>query len=173
MSATPATGATLRTGSWMVQTEHSRASFTVGNLGKAVEGTVPVRAGELVVDASGAPRRLTATLDLAGLDTANARRDKDLRRRGLLDLDAHPTMTFVSERIDVDEQGWTAQGTLTARGTSCPLTVRGGLPGQPGDDGSVVVEGTAVLDRRDLGIRAPRLMIGRQVSIRVTARLVG
>ncbi|GAA4360451.1 YceI family protein [Angustibacter luteus] len=169
MSASTATP--LQTGTWQVQAADSRAGFTVANLGKTVAGTVPVRSGEVEVDASGAPRRLVAELDLAALDTGNARREKDLRKPRFLDLDAHPTLTFVSDRISTQHDGWTAQGTIAARGTSCPLTLHGTLPGEPGPDGRVPVEATAVLDRRDLGLKAPRLMIGRQVGITVTAWL--
>ena len=161
----------LRTGTWLVQTERTRAAFTVGNLGRTVDGTVPVLSGELVVDGSGVPQRLVATLDLAGIDTANSRRDKDLRKPRFLDLDAHPTLTFVSEQITTGDDGWTAHGTLSARGTSCPLTLHGARPGQPDEDGCVQVEATAVLDRRELGVKAPRVLIGHQLSITVTAWL--
>ena len=165
------TSTSLRTGTWLVQAERTRAAFTVANLGRTVEGTVPVREGELVVDGSGAPQRLAATLDLAGIDTANTRRDKDLRKPRFLDLDAHPTLTFVSERITTGGDGWTAHGTLSARGTSCALTLQGTRPSQPDEDGSVRVEATAVLDRRDLGVKAPRVLIGHQLSITVTVWL--
>jgi polyisoprenoid-binding protein YceI len=166
------TTASLRTGTWLVQAAGTKAAFTVANLGKTVTGTVPVRSGELEVDASGAPLRLVAELDLASLDTGNVRRDKDLRKPRFLDLDEHPTLTFVSDRISTRADGWTAQGTIAARGTTCPLTLHGTLPGQPRPDGGVPVEATAVLDRRDLGLNAPRLMIGRQVAITVTAWLL-
>ena len=66
--------------------------------------------------------------------------------------------------------GWRAEGRLSVRGTSCPLTVTGTLV-EDGPAGTVHVRGTAVLDRTAIGLRAPRLMIGRLVSITVDAWL--
>ncbi len=162
----------LAPGRWTADPARTRAGFAVGNLGwKVVHGSVPVRSGEVEVDGAGRPVRVRAELDLGGIDTGNARRDADLRRPGLLDLDAHPVMTFASDDVRPDGAGWRAAGVLALRGTSCPLVVTGvAEPGPAG--GALRVTGSAVLDRTAAGIRAPRLVIGRQVTITVEAVLV-
>ena len=161
---------TVRAARWVVDPHRSRATFSVGNLGlRTVRGAVPVLGGSLGTDDGGVPRAVRAELDLGRIDTGNARRDADLRKPHLLDLDAHPRLTFECETFEWGPQGWTGLGRLSARGRTCPLAVLG-VPATAEDDELHVV-GTAVLDRAQLGIRAPRLLIGREVAIVVDCRL--
>jgi polyisoprenoid-binding protein YceI len=160
----------LTPGRWTVDPARIRAGFAVGNLGKVVEGSIRVVSGEVEVDDAGRPVRIHAELDLAGIDTGNARRDADLRKPRLLDIDAHPTMTYSSDDVRPEGAGWRADGVLALRGTSCPLTVTG--TAEAGSTpGTVAVTGAATLDRTAVGIRAPRLMIGRTVTITVDGQL--
>ena len=161
--------ATVATGLWIVDPARSTATVSVANLGfRTVRGSVPVIAGTVDVADGGRPRRLRAELDLSGIDTGNRKRDADLRKPHLLDLDAHPVLTYEAEDFELGAQGWSAHGTLSARGASCPLTVLG-VPADVGE--SLHLVGTAVVDRTALGVRAPRLLIGRDVSVVVDARL--
>jgi polyisoprenoid-binding protein YceI len=159
----------VATGRWVVDPGRSTATFTVTNVGvRTVSGSVPVLSGSLEVGDGGRPRRVAAGLDLSAIDTGNARRDADLRKPALLDLDAHPLLTFEAHEFEVGPQGWCALGTLAARGTGSQVTVLG-VPART--DGSLHLVGTTVVDRTALGIRAPRLLIGRYVSIVVDAWL--
>jgi polyisoprenoid-binding protein YceI len=157
---------TLAAGVWQADLARSTASFVVGNLGRKARGTVPVTGGTVEIGADGALLAVHGTLDLGAIDTGIAKRDLDLRKPGLLDLDRHPTTTFTATSASPVAGGWAVTGTLTARGTSTELsgTVQlSALEGEP------VLTGTARLDRRKLGIRAPRFMIGAFVDITVTA----
>jgi hypothetical protein len=55
------------------------------------------------------------------------------------------------------------------RGASAPLVVSGAPQGVEGN--SVRVRASAVLDRRTVGIRAPRFAIGRIIGIEIDAWL--
>jgi polyisoprenoid-binding protein YceI len=156
-------------GRWVVDPDRSTAGFAVANLGfSTVRGTVPVMGGTVEVSSDGHPRLVRAELDFAAISTGNRRRDADLRKPRLLDLDAHPRLTFESEEFEDGPQGWRALGHLSARGRHCRLAVLG-VPATVGHDLHLI--GTAVLDRTALGIHAPRVLIGRQVSIVVDAWL--
>ena len=157
-------------GAWTASDSRTRVTFTVANFGRPVQGSVTCRWGELDVDADGAPVRAVAELDLRTLDTGIARRDADLRKPALLDIDRHPALTWTADRfISEDDGGWTAEGVVALRGTSAPLRVRGVAEVRP--DGWVRVRAAAVLDRAAVGIRAPRVLIGRVVRIDVDAWL--
>jgi polyisoprenoid-binding protein YceI len=161
----------LAPGRWTADPERTRTSFAVGNLGvRVVHGSIRVVSGELQVDADGRPVRVSAELEVGTVDTGNAKRDADLRKPGLLDAGAHPVMTFASHDIGPDGTGWRADGVLALRGTTCPLTVTGSWAGGS-TPGTVAVTGTATLDRTAVGIRAPRFLIGRTVTITVEAEL--
>ena len=157
---------TLTAGTWQADLARSTASFKVGNLGRTVNGTVPVTGGSVEIGPDGALLAVHGTLDLGAIDTGIPRRDLDLRKPSLLDLDRHPTMTFTATSAEPVDGGWQVTGTLSARGTSTELSGRADLSTV---DGEAVMTATTRLDRRTLGIRAPRIMIGRYVDITVTA----
>ena len=159
-------------GTWTVSDSRTLVSFTVGNLGRTVHGTVALSWGAVEVDRTGAPVRVQAELDLNSLDTAIAKRDADLRKPRYLDIDRHPTMTWSAAGFAPDgEGGWTAEGQLSVRGTTAPLTVTGGPEATAPDDGWVRVRASGVLDRRTVGIKAPSFLIGRDVTITIDAWL--
>jgi polyisoprenoid-binding protein YceI len=167
-AAAPATR--LLAGTWPVSDSRTRVTFAVRNFGRPVHGSVACRTGEVEVDRTGAPRRVSAELDLDSVATGIARRDADLRKPWLLDTDRHPVMTWTADRFTRDDDGrWTAEGVLQVRGTSAPVTVTGHAELLPG--GWVRVRGTAALDRTAVGIRAPRMLIGRRVGIGIDAWL--
>ena len=160
----------LQVGTWAVSGSRTQVTFAVRNLGRSVHGSVPCRAGALDVDEAGMPSRLVAELDLESLDTGIARRDADLRAPRFLDIDRHPTMTWTADGFTRQAGGrWAADGVLCVRGTTAPLTLTGAAELRP--DGWLRVRATASLDRTAVGIRAPRILIGRVVGIGVDAWL--
>ena len=120
------------------------------------------------VDESGRPRAISGSLDLGSVDTGNPRRDKDLRKPRFLDLDRYPAMTFAADSITASPAGWQVTGTLAVRGTSVRLA---GDAAASSHEGSATVTAHTRLDRSDLGIRAPGIMIGHALDITVTAAL--
>ena len=164
----------LAVGRWIVDVAHSAATFRVRSLGRTVTGTVPIVEGTVDIGPDGLPSAITGSLDLGAIDTGNARRDCDLRKPRLLDLDHHPTMTIVADTAATSPAGWSVTGRLSARGTSVRLAGDVELFGQDrvelsGQDRSATLTGHTRLDRRALGIRAPKIMIGSEIDITVTA----
>ena len=158
----------LATGRWIVDVASSTATFRVASLGRTVTGTVPLTEGIVDIGSDGLPSAVTGSLNLGAVDTGNARRDADLRKPRFLDLDAHPTMTFAADSATASPAGWSVTGRLSARGTSVPAT--GDVELSP-QGRSATLTGRTRLDRRAFGIRAPRIMIGHQIDITVTATI--
>lgn len=162
----------------------SSARFTVRNFGlNTVAGTAPITGGWVDVDAAGSPCAVHASIDLGSLDTGNARRDRDLRKPSLLDLDRYPTLEFTGLPRPADqdaagqgrpgqdrtERSWTVQGTLEARGASTPIDLAATSSEAP--DGTTTVHAHGEFDRRDLSVRAPRILIGHRVRARLEVTL--
>lgn len=158
---------TLTAGVWRADLTRSTASFQVGNLGRKTHGTVPITSGTVEIGTDGALLSVHGSLDLGAIDTGNTRRDLDLRKPGLLDLDRHPAMGFTATSAQVAGSGWQVTGTLTARGAH--TTIEGTVELSSADGREAVMTATTRLDRRTLGIRAPGFLIGRYVDITVTA----
>ena len=143
------------------------AGFSVGNLGKHVSGTIPVASAHFEVSEDGSVRDVHAVLDIASIDTGLAKRDSDLRKPGLLDLDNHPELTFDATEVVALEDVWTVNGLLTVKGTTREITLAVTVE-QPSED-TAQVRLTGQLDRRHYGIKAPRFLIGALVDLQIEA----
>jgi len=163
-------GTSLRTGTWTVVAEKTAATFTVGKLGVfTVHGSIPVTMGSVQV-ADESVTAVEAALDLDRIDTGIRKRDVDLRKPALLAIDRHPVLTFAADRVEGGPAEWSIHGVLGVRGTSCPLTLAATGPAK-NDDGTMRVTATAVLDRLDIGLKAPSFLIGRVITITIDAVL--
>ncbi|MCA2209797.1 YceI family protein [Nocardia rosealba] len=150
---------------WVADTAHSTAAFQVGHFGHPVRGEAPVMAGLLTLAPDGRPVTATGVIHLAAIDTGHARRDRDLRKPRLLDLDRHPRMTFTAEDITAEDGRWRVAGVASARGRTVPLIFT--VDAFDVTDTTVTVTASTVLDRTQLGLRAPSLLIGRWIDITV------
>lgn len=160
----------VRAGTWRVSDSRTQVRFTVRNLGIPVRGSIAVRYGEVQVDATGAPVRVRAEFDLDSLDTGITRRDADLRSARFLSVDRQPVMVWTCDRFTRGADGsWIAAGLLSVRGTATPVSLAAVAQEE---EGGTVVRAAAVLDRKAVGIRAPRPLVGRVVRIEIDAWLV-
>jgi polyisoprenoid-binding protein YceI len=81
--------------------------------------------GEVVYDAARPEAtRIEATIDVASLNTREAKRDADLRSALFFDAEAHPAMTFVSRSAHAVRDGdLDVTGDLTIRGVTREVTL--------------------------------------------------
>jgi len=170
-STAPAASAVeLSPGQWTIDPRNSTASFAVRNFGvNTVSGVVPIRNATVVVAEGQEVASLRATLNLAGIDTANSKRDNDLRGQRLLHTEKFPDLAFDATETQRRGEGWRVTGTLSAHGASIPVTLDAELI-TVATNGELTIRATTRFDRRDLGIRAPRLLIGREVLVDITAK---
>lgn len=161
----------LAAGLWRLDSAATRAEFRARDaLRKQVLGTLPVLSGSVRVDDDGTPISAAAELDLTGVDTGNARRDKDLRGTRFFDVQASSTLVFRGGRARPDGPGrWLLPGTLTLKGVRCDVELVVELV--TSSSAATRVRATTTLDRRRLGILVPRALVGRQVDVGIDAEL--
>jgi polyisoprenoid-binding protein YceI len=134
-----------------------------------VEGTIPVVAATVSVDADGLPRG-TAVLDVTRFDTGNARRDKDVRGSRFFDTASSPRVDFRSVSTRRTRNGVVVDGVLTIRGQESPLSLVTTLT--PQANGRMAVHATGTFDRMGSALRkAPRWLVGSEVHVVVDAVL--
>ena len=78
-------------------------------------------------------------------------------------------MTFAADSVTASRVGWSVAGRLTARGATVGLA--GDVEVSDQDRSAAALTAHTWLDRSILGIRAPRIMIGRRIDITVTATI--
>lgn len=161
----------LRTGTWTVAPSTTRAMFQVRDvLHRWVYGTLAVTSGSVGVDAQGIPSSAYAEVDLASVATGSERRDKDLRGRSFLDVQSSPRLVFSSgPATAAGPNRWTLPGRLAMKGMECPVLLQVQVTTT---SSGARVRATTTLDRRQLGISAPRLLVGSEVVVTVEADLL-
>ncbi len=172
MSAAPGIGrsepapVTARPGRWTVVTDASRATFHVRDkLVTTVHGTMPVVDGGVVVSHTGAVTDGWITVSVVGIETGNRRRDSDLLKPSLLDAERFPLVRITVDAATSTPDGWTAEGTVLARGVQVPADLVAVLVDGPASASQVRVRVTGTLDRQPLSIKAPTFLIGRYVHL--------
>lgn len=141
----------LPAGIWRSDPVHSRVSFAVSHMG--------------VSEFHGAFRGVEATLDESGLRGTvrieNIRLDDDPTQEthvlspDFFDAERHPEARFQSTTLRRSGSDLEVEGTLTVRGTSARVTLRGTITGPTADPYGGERVGIAletVVDRRDVGV---------------------
>jgi polyisoprenoid-binding protein YceI len=165
----------VRPGDWVADPGASTLTFAVRNFRwRTVTGRIPLTSAAVHVGPGGYPVSARAELDARGIDTGHRRRDQDLRGRRFLAADQWPAMTFQAEDIRPDQAAWTVNGTLTVKGTRCPLRLDVASFTVPADDppAHLDLRATGCLDRRSVGVTAaPAFLVGHLVTLSLTVRL--
>src|ERR1700712_4480658 len=108
------------TGTWNVDTTHSRVGFAVKHLGIAtVRGTFKEFEGTLEIGDDLATAKAYGKVKTASVDTNEAARDEHLRNSDFFDVEKYPEITFESTKIEaIDEDSLKILGNLTINGTT-------------------------------------------------------
>jgi polyisoprenoid-binding protein YceI len=164
-----------RAGTWTADPTHSEIAFSVRHLmvskarGRFTRYEVTIVTADNPLDS-----QLSATIDLASIDTGFEPRDNHLRSADYFEVDKYPTMTYRSLGIIPTGDGWMVDGELSLHGVtrSVPLTVEAnGFAPDPFGGHRAGFSASAQISRRDFGIdiTAPMegggVVVGDKVSI--------
>jgi polyisoprenoid-binding protein YceI len=128
-NTTDSTNTTTKTATatrWTIDPGHSAVGFSVRHLMITnVRGEFEKFRGDVVYEAAHPEAtRIEATIDVASLNTREAKRDADLRSPLFFDVENNPQMTFVSKRARAAGDGnLEVTGDLTIRGTTHEVTL--------------------------------------------------
>ena len=146
------------TGTWTIDTAHSRIGFVARHaMVTKVRGSFNEFAGALNLDAE-SPSASSAelTLEVASVDTRNAQRDEHLRTNDFFDAPTFPQITFVSTAVEqIDAEHFSVTGDLTIKGVTRSVTVVwefGGTATDPWGNLRVGFEGSTTVNRSDFGV---------------------
>lgn len=119
---------------------------------------------------------MTVNLDATALIAPDSVTLDRLKGPAFFDVARHPTVVFRGDTMRLTgETGATIAGQITARGVTRPATlaVRFVRPPLQSDVRKpLILEGETVIDRREFGMTAYPLIVGRKVTIRIRAALV-
>ncbi|MGX5209018.1 YceI family protein [Streptomyces violaceus] len=176
-AAASATALPLAPGNWALDPFHSSVNFTIRHLGIAkVRGRFERLEAGLFVGERAEDARVSATVDLASIDTGNADRDAHVRASDLLDVEKRPTMTYRSTRVSGEGEDWTMEGELTIGEVTRPVTLAvefGGLVEVPMDGSRHAgFEATGEIRRSEFGLDFAPGLLGEVVKIQLDMQFV-
>ena len=111
-------------GTWDIDAAHSTVGFSVRHMMVSkVRGYFREFSGEIVTAAEPTDSTVTASIDVASIDTRQEQRDAHIRSADFFDVDNHPQMTFRSTAVRTDGADWFVDGELSLKGNTKPVTL--------------------------------------------------
>jgi len=131
VAGTLAGTATANTQAWQVNGPHTEVSFSVNHFFTPVNGSFSDFEIDFDYDPDHpAKSTVSARIKVASINTGNERRDTHLRSDDWFSADKYPFITFESQSVKkVGKDRLIANGTLTIKGQSKPVTLEIGLLG--------------------------------------------
>jgi len=168
-------------GNWTLDGVHSTAGFAVRHMmvSKA-KGQFNKLSGKLALDEKDVTKSsIEATIDVASVDTNNAKRDEHLRSPDFFDVEKFPSMTFKSTKVEKKgKDALKVTGELTMHGVTKTVVLDTTLSG-PGTNpwGQVVrgVEAKTKISRKDFGLTWNKALetggalVGDEVEVTIDA----
>jgi len=143
----------IPTGTWEIDSTHSSVEFEIRHLGLAtVKGRAPVVSGTIV---GGELPSIQGTVDVSSVTTFDETRDGHLSSPDFFDTARWPQVRFSSTRVEIDQSGLVAEGDLTIRDVTKPVTLRGELVGtgaDPWGNERIGIDLATTIDRTDWGL---------------------
>jgi len=147
------------TTTYKIDPRHSSAQFAVTHLMiSTVRGEFHAVNGIVIVDDSDlAKSSVNVTIDASTVDTREPDRDKHLRSADFCDVANHPTMTFVSSKVEpAGPDKLKVAGELTIRGVTKPVVLEVSTPKpaikDPWGLQRTAVSGFTKINRQDFGV---------------------
>ncbi len=167
--------ALAQTTTWKSDPVHSEVDFSIKHMSLTnVHGRFGAVNATVVYDAADISKStVTATIDVAGVDTGETARDNHLKTDAFFDVSKYTTATFQSTKVVKSADGMTVTGNLTLRGVTKPVVLNVVGPTAPvtGMDKKqhVGFSATTTIRRQDWGIGTsfPSAILGDNVSIEI------
>lgn len=147
-----------------VRSSVTYASRHLFGLGK-VRANFSIASGRLEIGESHADSRATASIDAGSFRSNSAKRDADVRSKGMLDVATYPNIEFSSTGVRGDEGGVVLLGTVAMHGVTTPVEVRVESWTAVASGGFEVLAKANHLDRYAFGVTGNKGWAGRYFDL--------
>ena len=144
-------------GTYALDQSHSHVSFSARHLMVTkVRGRFPVTEGKLVIADDPTQSSVEATINVAGVDSGDPKRDEHLLSPDFFDAEKYPSITFRSTKVTDKGNGeFTLEGELTVTGNTHQVTLQGeylGSQASPWGDTRIGFSAETEVSRKEWGL---------------------
>ncbi|MCA9899273.1 MAG: polyisoprenoid-binding protein [Ardenticatenaceae bacterium] len=169
---------------WQIDSSHSHVNFTARHMMiSKVRGAFENFSGTVNFDEAN-PTNTTVNIevDLSSINTRDAQRDGHLQSPDFFDVATHPTMTFVSTRVEqVDENNGRLYGQLTIKDITKEVVLDveyAGVAKSPWGTESAGFSANGSINRKDWGLtwnqtlETGGVLVGDKINLEIELELV-
>lgn len=169
---------------WQIDATHSQATFSVKHMMiSTVKGHFEVLSGQLELDEQHPENSwVEAQVDVASINTRDAKRDGHLRSPDFFDVEKYPTITFKSTKVTpLGNNEYRVTGNLTLHGITKEETFHAEYSGQVKDLYGMqraAFNITGKINRKDYGLNwnvaleTGGVLVGEEVKIEIDLAVV-
>ena len=164
-------------GTWTIDPVHTEVGFFARHMMVSkVRGKFTKFEGKIMTSEEPLQSSVTATVDLASIDTGNPDRDNHIRSADFFDVDTNKVMSFRSTSIKADGADYTLEGELSLKGVTKPVSFYieiGGFGPDPFGGTRCGFTATTTINRSDFGVNFNAVMEtgGMLVGDKITVQL--
>lgn len=172
----------LTPGTWNVDPSHSSLTFVARHLMVTkVRGRFAAFSGTAVINDEKLLSSVTATAEVASIDTNDKGRDEHLRSADFFDVASHPTIGFKSTKITRNGDDFTLIADLTIKGVTKSVSFDlefEGVGQDPWGNTKAGFSAEAEVNRKDWGLEwnvaleAGGVLVGEKVKLELDIQLV-
>ncbi len=166
-----------KAGTWIVDPSHSEVSFSVRHLMiSKVRGTFGSFSATILTGENPADTKITASAQVASINTNDEGRDGHLRTNEFFDAENHPTIEFASTSVGAAGSDYTVTGNLTVRGVTKQVEFAlefGGFANDLYGNYKMAATVTGEINREDFGLswnaalETGGVLVGEKVTITI------
>lgn len=163
------TTTTLPTGTWALDPS-TTITVTATKMGLfSIPATLDLVSGMIEIDDEHQIVGVEVVADAASYASKNAKRNEHVRSDDFLAADTYPTITFRTSSVTATGEGYRADGTVTVKDHTTPVTVT--IDDVDVSGASASFSASATVDRNAIGVsKLPSLVIASDLALAVSAR---
>ena len=170
-------------GTYVIDASHTNVGFVVRHLMVSkTRGSFPELTGTITIGDDPLDSSVEVSIDAAGVDTGDEKRDGHLRSPDFFDVEQFPAISYRSTRVTPAAPGhFDVDGELTVRGITKPVQLQVTFEGAVTDPWGNTRSGfaaSAEVDREDFGLTWNQVLegggvvIGKKIVIEIEAEAV-
>jgi polyisoprenoid-binding protein YceI len=141
----------------------SKVKFSIKNFSINTTGTFTGLKGAIVFDpANPAKSTFEVSVDANTVNTGTESRDNHLRKEDYFNVSAYPRISFKSDKITAQGNGFTMNGKLTMKGVTKDVSFPFSAVAK---DKGYLFEGTLQLNRKDYKVGGNSFVLGDNVTV--------